>query len=61
MIDEGLANGIAAPSDRSISSFWNFGGATARVPAEATAFGERTFGWMYSLERSGRTPKTTEK
>lgn len=50
MIDEGLANAMASPSDRSISSFWNFGGATARVPAEATAFGDRSFGWMYSLD-----------
>ena len=50
MIDEGLANAIATPSDRSISSFWNFGGATARVPTDATAFGDRSFGWMYSLD-----------
>ncbi|MBC2836900.1 FAD-binding oxidoreductase [Paragemmobacter straminiformis] len=49
-IDEGLANAIASPSDRSISSFWNFGGATARVAADATAFGDRSFGWMYSLD-----------
>ena len=50
MIDEGLANAVASPSNRSISSFWNFGGATAAVPAEATAFGDRSFGWMYSLD-----------
>jgi FAD/FMN-containing dehydrogenase len=50
MIDEGLTNAIASPSDRSISSFWDFGGATARVPADATAFGDRSFGWMYSLD-----------
>ncbi len=50
MIDEGLANAIASPSDRSISSFWNFGGATAAVPPDATAFGDRSFGWMYSLD-----------
>jgi len=50
MIDEGLANGIGSPSNRSISSFWNFGGATAAVPADATAFGDRSFGWMYSLD-----------
>ena len=50
MIDQGLSNAIASPSDRSISSFWNFGGATARVPAGATAFGDRSFGWMYSLD-----------
>lgn len=49
-IDEGIANAIASPSDRSISSFWNFGGATARVAADATAFGDRSFGWMYSLD-----------
>ena len=49
-IAEGLANAIASPSDRSISSFWNFGGATARVPAAETAFGDRSFGWMYSLD-----------
>ena len=50
MIDEALANAMANPSDRSISSLWNFGGATARVPADATAFGDRSFGWMYSLD-----------
>lgn len=50
MVDEGLSNAIASPSDRSISSFWNFGGATPRMPAEATAFGDRSFGWMYSLD-----------
>src|SRR3546814_5767857 len=32
-----------------LSSLWNFGGATAEVPAEATAFGDRSMGWMYSL------------
>ncbi|MFT3989018.1 FAD-binding oxidoreductase [Aestuariivirga sp.] len=50
MIAEGLDNAIASPSDRSISSFWNFGGATARVPASETAFGDRSFGWMYSID-----------
>lgn len=49
-IDEGLANALASPSGRSISSFWKFGGATARVQAEATAFGDRSFDWMYSLD-----------
>ncbi|MBK8770525.1 MAG: FAD-binding oxidoreductase [Rhizobiales bacterium] len=50
MIEEGLANAIDNPSPKSISSFWNFGGATARVPADETAFGDRGFGWMYSLD-----------
>lgn len=49
-IDEAIENAIASPSDKSISSLWNFGGATAAVPAEATAFGDRSFGWMYSLD-----------
>lgn len=61
MIDEGLANAIASPSDRSISSFWNFGGATARVPANATAFGDRSFGWMYSLDSVWERAEEDEK
>lgn len=50
MIDLALANALAAPSDNSLSSIWNFGGATAKVPADATAFGDRSMGWMYSLD-----------
>jgi FAD/FMN-containing dehydrogenase len=57
MIAEGLQNAIDNPSDRSISSFWNFGGATARVPADATAFGDRGFGWMYSLDSVWERPE----
>jgi FAD/FMN-containing dehydrogenase len=50
MIDLAMQNARAAPSENSISSLWNFGGATARVPADATAFGDRSMGWMYSLD-----------
>ena len=50
MIDLAMKNALAAPSDNSISSLWNFGGATAEIPAEATAFGDRSMGWMYSLD-----------
>ncbi|WP_372574880.1 FAD-binding oxidoreductase [Ruegeria jejuensis] len=50
MIDLAMKNASAAPSDNSISSLWNFGGATAAVAAEATAFGDRSMGWMYSLD-----------
>ena len=50
IIAEAIENAAASPSDKSISSLWNFGGATAAVPAEATAFGDRSFGWMYSLD-----------
>jgi Berberine and berberine like len=50
LIDLAMKNARAAPSDHSISSLWNFGGATADVAAEATAFGDRSMGWMYSLD-----------
>jgi len=50
MIDLAMANALAAPSDNSLSSLWNFGGATAKVPTDATAFGDRSMGWMYSLD-----------
>jgi len=50
MIDLAMKNALAAPSDNSISSLWNFGGATAEVAAETTAFGDRSMGWMYSLD-----------
>ncbi len=50
MIDLAISNALAAPSDNSISSLWNFGGATAKVAVDATAFGDRSFGWMYSLD-----------
>lgn len=50
MIDLAMLTAKAAPSDNTISSLWNFGGATAEVPADATAFGDRSMGWMYSLD-----------
>ena len=50
MIDRALNNAAEAPSDNTLSSLWNFGGATAAVPAEATALGDRSMGWMYSID-----------
>lgn len=50
MIDQAIANAAAAPSHSTLSSLWNFGGATASVAAAATAFGDRSMGWMYSLD-----------
>ena len=49
-IDEAIENAARSPSDRMLSSIWNFGGATSAVPADETAFGDRSFGWMYSLD-----------
>ena len=50
MIDLAIENAYSAPSDNSLSSLWNFGGATSKVSADATAFGDRSMGWMYSLD-----------
>lgn len=50
MIDQAIANAAEAPSDNTLSSLWNFGGATAAVPAEETALGDRSMGWMYSID-----------
>lgn len=61
MIAEGLQNAVGNPSDRSISSFWNMGGAVARVAPEASAFGPRDFGWMYSLDSVWEMPEDDAK
>ena len=46
-----LFQGSAAPpSPNTLTSIWNFGGATARVPAEATAFGDRSMPYMFSID-----------
>ena len=50
VIDDILAGVDTVPSPNSLSSIWNFGGATAQVPAQATAFGDRSMPWMYSID-----------
>ena len=50
MIDQALANGAEAPSPNTLSSIWNFGGAVAAVPEEATAFGDRSMPYMLSID-----------
>lgn len=50
VIDEILAGIATIPSPNSLSSIWNFGGATAQVAADATAFGDRSMPWMFSLD-----------
>jgi len=47
-IAEAIENAATSPSDKSISSLCNFGGATAAIPSEATASGDRSLGWRYS-------------
>ena len=50
VIDDILAGVATVPSPNSLSSIWNFGGATAQVPEQATAFGDRSMPWMYSID-----------
>ena len=46
-----IIDGVATvPSPNTLSSIWNFGGATSQVPADATAFGDRSMPWMYSID-----------
>ena len=49
-IDDILAGVTTVPSPNTLSSIWNFGGATAQVPADSTAFGDRSMPWMYSID-----------
>jgi len=50
MINLAIQNAISAPSKNSISSLWHIGGAISEVASDATAFGDRSMGWMYSLD-----------
>ena len=50
LIEEALVNAAEAPSDNTLSSLWNFGGATAAVGADETALGDRSMPWMYSID-----------
>ncbi|MEO5964540.1 MAG: FAD-binding oxidoreductase [Candidatus Limnocylindrales bacterium] len=46
-----IAEGNASPtSPTTLSSIWNFGGATADVGPTATAFGDRSMPWMVSID-----------
>ncbi len=50
VIETILEGNAAPPSPNTLSSIWNFGGATARVPANATAFGDRSMPYMFSID-----------
>jgi len=49
-IDLILERNARPPSPNTLSSIWNFGGATAAVGATDTAFGERSMPWMVSVD-----------
>ncbi|HRD75686.1 MAG TPA: FAD-dependent oxidoreductase [Hyphomicrobiaceae bacterium] len=50
MIDLAMDNAVRAPSSNTISSLWNMGRAVNAVAANASAFGDRSMGWMYSVD-----------
>jgi FAD/FMN-containing dehydrogenase len=50
MIDLAMENAVSAPSPNTISSLWNMGRAVRAVSPKATAFGDRSMGWMYSAD-----------
>ena len=48
---DNILNGNASPaSPNTLTSIWNFGGATAQVSADATAFGDRSMPYMFSID-----------
>ncbi len=50
VIDEIIVGNARPPSPNTLSSIWNFGGATAAVDAFATAFGDRSMPYMFSMD-----------
>jgi FAD/FMN-containing dehydrogenase len=56
VIDLILEGNAKPPSPNTLSSIWNFGGATARVGAADTAFGDRSMPWMFSIDSIWTTP-----
>jgi len=49
-IDLIVAGNERPPSPNTLSSIWNFGGATAEVDPSDTAFGDRSMPWMVSID-----------
>jgi FAD/FMN-containing dehydrogenase len=49
-IDIIVAGNRRPPSPNTLSSIWNFGGATADIDPAATAFGDRSMPWMVSID-----------
>jgi len=52
-----IAGNAAPPSPNTLSSIWNFGGATAAVGAEETAFGDRSMPFMLSIDSVWPAPE----
>jgi FAD/FMN-containing dehydrogenase len=50
IIGEIVAQMAKRPSEMTYASIWKLGGAVARVPADATAFGDRSMSYMLSID-----------
>lgn len=57
IIDLILERNASPPSPNTLSSIWNFGGATAAVDAADTAFGDRSMPWMVSIDSVWTAPE----
>ena len=57
LIDVLLDVNARPPSPDTLSSIWSFGGATAAVGAEATAFGDRSMPYMVSFDSIWTAPE----
>jgi len=57
VIEQIVAGNHHPPSPKTLSSIWNFGGATAAVSADATAFGDRSMPYMFSIDSVWRSPE----
>jgi FAD/FMN-containing dehydrogenase len=55
-IDLILHGNAAPPSPSTLSSIWGFGGATARVAAADSAFGDRSMPYMFSIDSIWEAP-----
>jgi FAD/FMN-containing dehydrogenase len=60
VIAEIVAGMAARPSEMTFTSIWKFGGAVQRVPANATAFGDRSMPFMLSLDAIWSKPADDE-
>jgi FAD/FMN-containing dehydrogenase len=56
-IDLILEGNAAPPSPNTLSSIWKFGGATARVGAADSAFGDRSMPYMLSIDSIWEAPE----
>jgi hypothetical protein len=61
MIDEIAPRAADRPSDLTLCSVWHLGGAVSRIPADATAFGDRNMRFMLSIDSAWRKPSEDER